>query len=167
MEEWTITQQHIKIGRGENNDIRISSIGVSQDHCQVDNVAEKLLLLNMCRNTWIDTVRLETGVYVEIKDRNEIAIGSEVFKFIPVDATKFIFRKISGDAIITVKQNVVNVVTSGVSNKRRIEKDDDNTEATKRKRQVDLLAQTEDIRASHKYVTVDQWVELRGVLCLQ
>lgn len=42
-------------------------------------------MLNMCANTWVDAVRIETGVYVEITKTNEVAIGRDVFNFVPVD----------------------------------------------------------------------------------
>lgn len=87
MQEWTIQQQMVKIGRGSVNEIRISGPGVSQDHCQMSNYSGKLVLLNFCRNTWVDGIHLETGAYVELSEdcQLEVAIGMESFKFISVD----------------------------------------------------------------------------------
>lgn len=85
VQEWIIKKEIIKIGRGEKNDICISGVGVSYDHCHIEYAGSKLVMLNMCRNTWVDGVRIEAGVFVEIAKTNEVMIGRELFHFVPVD----------------------------------------------------------------------------------
>lgn len=134
VQEWIITQDTIRIGRGDKNEMRLSeAIQVSQDHCRISNVAGKLQLLNMCANTWLDGVRMETGVSAEINEHNNVWIGREAFCFMPVDARQFVIRRMIKDSAATVHFRAP---------KRRCFEEDD---ATKRSRTeiVDVVRETE------------------------